>query len=83
MWNGFPGKIAAPYKPGGSSVSKCGSYPLKMRLEPLSMPENVLRNALSLRTQKIGKSVNRLANAAVDECIAPRELDISSGSVYE
>jgi hypothetical protein len=58
-------------KPGGSSSSKCGSYPLKKEaLQALGISKNVAWNALTFHFEEIEKSINSTRDTPMNQRIS-------------
>jgi hypothetical protein len=65
-------------KPGGSSSSKCGSYPLKKEaLQALGISKNVAWNALTFHFEEIEKSINSTRDTPMNQRIRPCQLGVA------
>ena len=66
------------YKPGGSSPSKCGSYPLnKEALQALSISKNVAWDALTFHFEEIEESINSIRDTPMNQRIRPCQLGVA------
>jgi hypothetical protein len=72
------GSVVSLYKPGGSSPSKCGSYPPKKEaLQALSISKNVAWDALTFRFEKIEQSINSTRDTPMNQRIRPCQLGVA------